>query len=210
MSCNRRQLRKHVLPRSFYDRDTIEVTRDLLGKCLVRVNADGITTGLIVEAEAYLSHDDPACHASRGRSRRNATMFGPCGRAYVYSIHARYCLNAVTEPDGIPSAVLIRAVEPLEGIELMRQRRGRDELRDLTRGPARLCEAFAIDRELDGWDLSRGRELWIAELPDQSLSANEITTATRVGISSAQDLPLRFFVTSSRYVSKPGRPTKRR
>src|SRR5205823_2621431 len=150
------------LPVEFYAREPIAVARELLGKLLMRQTSAGACGGRIVEVEAYLASRDPACHASRGMTRRNASMFGPPGRAYVYMIHSRWCLNAVTEPEGVPSAILVRAIEPLAGLDLMHQRRRTDIVRDLTRGPARLCEALAIDRTYDGWDLTSGRELWIS------------------------------------------------
>lgn len=190
-----------TLTREFYCRDPATVGRELLGKLLLRETSAGLCGGRIVETEAYLSARDPACHASRGQTLRNATMFGPPGQAYVYMIHARWCLNAVTEPEGTPSAILIRAIEPLVGIELMRQRRGTNVLRDLTRGPARLCEALAIDRTYDGWDLTAGRELWIGEdleLPERRL---RIGKSGRIGISSAQRRLLRFFVAGNTFVS---------
>lgn len=193
------------LPREFYDRDPVCVAQELLGKLLVRRHKEGTTSGVIVEVEAYLARDDPANHAFRGRTRRNASMFGPPGHAYVYAIHSRWCLNAVTEPVGTASAVLIRAVEPRSGIEQMKQRRGTAVVRDLARGPGRLCEAFAIDRELDGCDLTRRGPLWIEPTQREAGGAVGIERATRVGVTSAEDLPLRFFIRGSPYVSKPGR-----
>jgi len=215
------------LPRRFYDRNVVTVARDLLGQRLVRVTPDGRTVGRIVEVEAYLPRDDPANHAYGGKTRRNASMFGPPGHAYVYAIHSRWCLNAVTEPAGVASAVLIRAVEPLAGVELMRERRsaraachdgtvpersaqggchgraGRESLRDLARGPARLCEAFAIDRALDGWDLTRGEALWIDDAGDGAPPPREIAVSRRIGVTSAHDLPLRFYLADSPFVSRP-------
>jgi DNA-3-methyladenine glycosylase len=201
------------LPRRFYQRDVVRVARDLLGKRLVRVTDNELTAGRIVEVEAYLARDDPANHAHRGQTRRNAAMFGPPGHAYVYPIHARFCLNAVTEPAGVPSAVLLRAVEPLEGMKIMEHRRSTRDPLNLARGPARLCEAFAIDRTLDKCDLTRADQLWI---DDQSPPLSnptggpasrpvEIVTATRVGVTSAKDLPLRFFIADSPFVSRSGR-----
>ncbi len=198
------------LPRSFYTHDPVHVGREILGKRLVRATAEGVTTGRIVEVEAYLACDDPANHAHRGQTRRNASMFGPPGHAYVYAIHARFCLNVVTEPAGVPSAVLIRAVEPLDGLELMRQRRSTGDPLNLTRGPARLCEAFAIDRSLDGWNLTRGEELWVTVEPNRDPQPVQIATATRVGVTAAQDLPLRFFITGSPFVSRPARAHSKR
>ncbi|HTN74378.1 MAG TPA: DNA-3-methyladenine glycosylase [Pirellulaceae bacterium] len=185
----------------FYRRDPATVARDLIGKLLIRDTPTGVTSGRIVETEAYLAAGDTACHAARGQTPRNAAMFGPPGRAYVYAIHSRWCLNAVTEEAGIASAVLIRAIEPLVGLELMEQRRQRSKLLDLTRGPARLCEALAIDRSLDHCDLTRGQTLWIANDPQPSSGTYEIGISRRIGVTSAHDLPLRFFERGNRFVS---------
>lgn len=188
------------LPREFYDRDPVVVARELLGKRLVRRGAGGGCSGRIVEAEAYLAERDSACHARAGRNRKNATMFGPPGHAYVYIIHARCCLNAVTEPAGRPSAILIRAIEPLEGIERMQVRRGTERLLDLARGPARLCEALDIDRRHDGIDLTVPGELWIAEDP-QCDALPRIVRSRRIGVTSAHARLLRFSLAGNPYVS---------
>lgn len=194
-----------ILGRDFYDRDPALVARELLGKLLLRPLAGRERLiGRIVEVEAYLSSGDPACHTNRGLTRRNATMFGPPGHAYVYAIHARHCLNAVTEAAGLGSAVLIRAVEPLAGLDAMRRHRGCDGERELTRGPGRLCEAFAIDRELNGLDLTRPERLWI-ECDGFSVAADSLGVSPRIGISAAQELPLRFFHRGNRFVSGPGK-----
>jgi DNA-3-methyladenine glycosylase len=190
-----------ALPREFYAREPVVVARELIGKHLVRETSAGVCGGRIVEVEAYLSARDPACHASRGRTRRNASMFGPPGHAYVYMIHSRWCLNAVTEPEGTPSAILIRAIEPLWGTELMRQRRRTEIVRDLARGPARLCEALAIDRTYDGWDLTTGQALWIADDSKQPAQPPRIVRSGRIGISSAQRRLLRFSLAKNPYVS---------
>ncbi len=189
------------LPREFYDRDPTTVARQLLGKTLRRRTRRGLTSGTIVEVEAYLSKNDSAAHSYRGPTRRNAVMFGPPGHLYVYSIHSRYCLNTVTEARGTASAVLIRAIEPLAGIAIMQARRERMVLVDLARGPARLCEALHVDRELNGWDLSRGSRIWIDDadaLPTRSL---RIGQSNRIGVTSAYEARLRFFVDGSRFVS---------
>jgi DNA-3-methyladenine glycosylase len=190
-----------VLPAEFYCRDTERVAHDLLGKLLVRCSREGVTSGSIVEVEAYLHEDDPACHAARGCTPSNRALFGPPGRAYVYPIHSRYCLNAVTRERGVACAVLIRAVEPLDGVALMQRRRNRESLFELARGPARLCEAFAVDRRLDHWDLTRGKRLWICEASGAGLCDQEISQSVRIGVTSAHHLPLRYFVTGSPYVS---------
>ena len=191
------------LDRVFYDREPELVARDLLGKLLISRIEGTLCVGRIVETEAYLSREDPACHAHRGKSRKNAAMFGPPGHAYVYSIHAKWCFNAVTEGEHTASAVLIRAVEPLVGQSQMQARRNTEVLFDLTRGPARLCQALAIDREMNGWDLTRGKTLWIAADDWQPDDSTTIIAAPRIGISSAQELLLRFFYAGNRYVSGP-------
>ncbi|MGD8452230.1 MAG: DNA-3-methyladenine glycosylase [Phycisphaerae bacterium] len=196
------------LPRTFYARDPATVARALLGKRLIRTVGDDVLIGRIVEAEAYLAQHDPASHSYRGRTRRNAAMFGPPGHAYVYTIHTRFCLNAVTEATDVASAVLIRAVEPLSGMERMAESRGIDRVRDLARGPGRLCEALNIDRGLDGWDLTLGQTLWIADAGDDEWADPEIIAVPRVGISVAQDLPLRFLVADNPFISKP--PSRRK
>jgi DNA-3-methyladenine glycosylase len=185
------------LGRSFYARDPVIVAQDLLGTLLLRRTKQGLAGGRIVEVEAYLGEGDSSSHSARGPTKRNASMFGPAGHAYVYTIHAKWCVNAVT---GNGCAVLIRAIEPLFGLPLMQQRRGREKLLELTRGPARLCQALEIDRELDGWDLTLGRQLWIAQ--EKSVRAAEpIAASPRIGISSATDLLLRFFYQGNAFVS---------
>ena len=190
------------LPRRFYDRDVVEVARDLLGTILVSDSPAGRCTGRIVETEAYLASDDPASHSHRGPNRKNATMFREPGLLYVYTIHARFCMNVVTEPHGTASAVLLRAVEPLEGQQLMQSRRGIDKLLDLARGPARLCQAFQVDRQLDGWDLTLGERIWI-ERPAGAANLPAIAVSPRIGVTSAHDLPLRFFYPDNPFVSGP-------
>jgi DNA-3-methyladenine glycosylase len=191
-----------TLSLDFYHRDPIEVARELLGKLLIRRSREGVCVGKIVETEAYLSEGDTACHAHRGRNRKNGTMFGPPGRLYVYPIHARHCMNAVTEGPDVASAVLLRAVEPVEGMELMQRRRGRTKSLDLARGPGRLCEAFGVGRQLDGWNLIRGSRIWIAE-SGASDANQEVCVSPRIGVTSAHDRELRFFLLGNPFVSGP-------
>jgi DNA-3-methyladenine glycosylase len=193
------------LSREFYNRDPVLVARELLGCLLLRATADGIGGGRIVETEAYLSSGDPACHASRGQTRKNRSMFGRAGHAYVYPIHARYCFNVVTEPEDVPSAVLVRAIEPQQGVALLRQRRGCHGVHELASGPAKLCEALAIDTELDGWDLTLGRRLWIAAASDARTDQAVVGRSARIGVTSAHDLPLRFYLKDDPFVSGPKR-----
>jgi DNA-3-methyladenine glycosylase len=193
-----------LLGRSFYERSPEIVARELIGLRLMRRTVEGICGGIIVETEAYLATGDSASHSFRGLTRKNATMFGRAGLLYVYPIHSRYCLNAVTESRGVASAVLIRAVIPVLGVELMQTRRS-CSLLDLARGPARLCEAFAVDRRLDGWDLTRGTRIWIEPPDEPSVAECEIVASPRIGVTSAHRLELRFFLKDNRYVSGPRR-----
>jgi DNA-3-methyladenine glycosylase len=180
---------------------TAELSRALIGKLLVRVRGGETIVGRIVETEAYFP-DDPASHAYRGKTKRNRAMFGPPLHAYVYFIYgANWCLNVTAESDGVGAAALVRACEPVQGIEAMRRLRGRPEVkdRDLARGPGNLCRAFAIGPELDGADLTSGEGLWIAddgvELP--------VAVSTRIGISKAAHEPLRFYARGNPSVSGP-------
>lgn len=188
-----------LIPFSFYRRCPTIVAPELIGKLLCRRSREGLCVGRIVETEAYLANDDSAAHSAKGLNRKNGSMFGPPGRAYVYTIHARQCFNIVTQTTGTGSAVLIRAVEPLAGMSHMRQRRGTDRLRDLCRGPARLCDAFDIGRSFDGWNLTGGRRLWIAE--DLDSGTHEIVCTPRIGVTSAQQLRLRYIAQDCEYVS---------
>lgn len=180
--------------------ETRALARALVGCVLVRRSRDGITAGRIVETEAYLPND-PACHAFGGRSPRNATLFGPPHRAYVYQIYGTsFCFNLSSEREGLGAGVLVRALEPLEGIDLMRRRRATDAVRDLCRGPGRLCRAFAIDRSLDGCDPLGGEELWLAPPPG---APGRVRRSRRIGIRLAAHRLLRFYEAGNRYVSGP-------
>ncbi|MFO0816784.1 MAG: DNA-3-methyladenine glycosylase [Pirellulales bacterium] len=192
-----------ALERNFYDRDTATVARELIGMHLIRETRAGRVRGRIVETEAYLPREDSACHAARGKTPRNASMFGKPGIAYVYAIHSRWCFNVVTESRGVPAAVLIRALEPLEGLSAMEERRGLTRMLDLARGPARLCEAFEIDRRLDGWDLTQQQRLWIARAESDVKESPDIVVTRRIGVTSAQDLLLRFACRENSFVSGP-------
>jgi len=192
------------IQRSFYAQPTIEVARQLLGKYLVRKHPVGTTVGKIVETEAYVGPHDLACHASKGRTARTEVMFGPPGHAYVYFIYGvYYCLNIVTEEIGHASAVLIRALEPIDGVELMQKRRRVEELRKLASGPGKLCLAMSIDKALNGADMSRGSVLYVE---DRGGQAPNIIARPRVGVDYAdkwKDKPWRFLIRGSEFVSKP-------
>ena len=180
--------------------DTAQLARFLIGTVLVRQLPEGTASGRIVETEAY-PVGDAAGHAYRGKTPRNQTLFLSRGHAYVYVAYgSAFMLNVSSEEAGVGAGVLIRAIEPTHGIELMEQRRGATTLRDLARGPGRLCAALGIDLRLDGIDLCREGPLWLAS---GGRSKELIGRSTRIGISRASERPLRFYVRGSRFVSGP-------
>ena len=186
-----------ILGVEFFERSVHDVARDLIG-CGLRFNGVG---GVIVEVEAY-ERDDPACHAYVGLTPRTATLFGPPGRAYVYlsyGIHS--CLNFVCEPKGEAAAVLIRALEPRWGIEEMRRRRGREDLRDLCSGPGKLTEALGIGLDMDRAPLNEPP--FEVREPDDEWADVDVGCGPRIGITRAADLPWRFCARDSRYLSRP-------
>lgn len=197
------------LSREFYARQTLTVARDLLGARLVRLLDGQRLSGIIVECEAYIGQGDTACHASRGHTPRNAMMFGPPGYAYVYFTYGmHWMLNVVTEQEDCPAAILVRAIQPMEGIETMRTlRRAKGRPRsdqDLTCGPARLTQALAIDGRLNGADLVVGDRLWLE--PGDSFSNSQVGRGPRIGISYAAEkdrlAPWRLWVHNNPYVSR--------
>lgn len=189
-----------TLPASFYARDPAVVARSLLGATLEHVTAAGRCAGRIVETEAYLGPHDPACHAAAGLTPRTRWLFGAPGTAYVYFIYGRYwCVNAVTQPIGVGSAVLIRAIEPLDGLPLMRKRRPaahRD--RDLTNGPGKLCAALAIDGRANGWSLARSS---LRVRRGAAVADADVAITPRIGITRAADWPQRYLVRDNPWVS---------
>jgi DNA-3-methyladenine glycosylase len=193
-----------ILASAFYDRDPRLVGPDLLGKILVRRQGKKLLTGRIVEVEAYLGLEDRAAHASIGRTPRNAVLFGPPGHAYVYFIYGNHhCLNVSCLPDGVPGGILFRALEPLEGTEEMLKLRGIAEDSDprrLTSGPGRLAAAFGITRERDNdKELTSSRsDLYIA---DDGSEPPRVLITKRIGITKAAEMPLRYIVAGSRFVS---------
>jgi DNA-3-methyladenine glycosylase len=202
---------RRPLPRSFYARPSLVVARDLLCRLLVRRLPEATLVARIVECEAY-QEDDPASHSYRGPTARTEVMFGRPGRLYVYFTYGmHYCMNVVTGQDGEGSAVLLRAAEPIQGLESMAERRGASDPRLLCAGPARLTRAFGIGRADNGIDLVDGGDLLVAAgapVPDE-----EVGAGPRVGIRSATDRPWRFFELGSRFVSRAGKlaqPSARR
>jgi DNA-3-methyladenine glycosylase len=196
------------LERDFYTRaDTLRVARELLGKRLVVPAASGVrVSGRVVEVEAYLGAEDRAAHSFGGRrTRRTETMFSVGGTAYVFFVYGmHHQFNVVTGPEGQPHALLVRAVEPEEGIELMWERRPVSKERELTSGPGKLCRALGIDLSFDGEDLTAGRRVWLEETGIE-FKSDEIATGPRIGVAyAAEDAlkPWRFWVKDNEYVSR--------
>nr|Q3APM2.1 RecName: Full=Putative 3-methyladenine DNA glycosylase [Chlorobium chlorochromatii CaD3] len=188
------------LPKQFYQCSTIELTEKLLGKCFVRILPNGTRlAGRIVETEAYLGEGDEACHAWRSRTPRNEIMFREAGTLYVYFTYgAHYMLNIVSEPEERAGAVLIRAMEPLEGIEFMQQQRNTTKFPNLMSGPGKLTQALAIERSCNGRTLFDG-EFFVADAP--AIPSHQIGTSGRIGISRSTELPWRKFIMGNAHVS---------
>lgn len=194
------------LPRSFYARPSPVVAPDLLGRILVRRLASGrLLSARIVEVEAY-QQDDPASHSFRGRTDRTEVMFGPPGHLYVYFTYGmHYCMNVVTAPPGEGSAVLLRAAEPLEGLDVMARRRGTRDPRLLCSGPARLCQAFGVTARQNGADLAGRSDGDLSLLTGRAVPPSSVTVSRRVGIRQGTDRPWRFSIGRDPFVSR-GRP----
>lgn len=189
------------LPRTFYARDTEAVAKELLGKCLVRRTCEGDIVAKIVEVEAYGGTDDPASHAYRGKTSRNWLMFGNAGFAYVYFIYGNhFCLNATTEREGTPGAVLIRAVEIIDGLELALKRRKTNRLPNLSNGPGKLTKALGITKTQNGLDLTKPGELYICH--PRNPESLDIVTTPRVGIKVASERLWRFYIKDNEFISR--------
>ncbi|MFN8354843.1 MAG: DNA-3-methyladenine glycosylase [Spirosomataceae bacterium] len=184
------------LQSDFYQRSTMEVAQLLLGCILVHQSEEGATAGMIVETEAYVQ-GDPACHAYRRKTERNAPMFGKAGTVYVYQIYGmHYCFNVVTALEGVGEAVLIRALEPIEGLDLMHQRRGTSS--NLCKGPANLVKAMGMHKGMNCWSLTES-DLFILPAENTNL---KIVTTTRIGLTQGADLPYRFYISGNKFVSR--------
>jgi DNA-3-methyladenine glycosylase len=195
------------LPKSFYSRETELVARELLGALLVCESSAGTTSGRIVETEAYLGEHDLACHAAAGLTSRTEPLYGEPGIAYVYFIYGvHWCFNAVTRPAGQPSAVLVRAVEPVDGVDLMRRRRpaARRDM-ELTNGPGKLCQAMGIGRAHNSLPLQRPP---IRILHGEPVADGDVEVTPRIGITQCADWPLRWVIAGNPYVSR-ARPSPR-
>ena len=186
------------LSRKFYSRDTKIIAKELLGKVLVHRTKEGLLKGKIVETEAYLGRGDPGARGGRNINRAPASLLKEPGHAFVYFTYGNHwMLNVVAKNPGVLGAVLIRAVEPMQGIKLMKRWRGKGDIKDLTTGPGKLTQAFGIDKSHDGLDLTSG-DLFIEDSEDKP----KIFTTTRIGLSRGGDLPLRFYIEGNGFVSR--------
>lgn len=199
----KKKMRK--IKKNFYNRNTIKVAQEILGKFLVRKIGKKIIAGKIVETEAYVGPSDLASHASRGKTARTAPMFGPPGHAYVYLVYGlNYCFNIVTEKENYPAAVLIRAIEPTDGIDLIKKfRKNQKIIFNLTNGPGKLCQALKIDKSLNNSDISKNI-LWVEDR-GLKIKPSEIVAAKRIGVDYAgqyKNKPWRFYLRGNPFVSK--------
>lgn len=193
-------MKARILPRAFYARDTVQVAMDLLGKHLVRIRGRRRLQGRIVEVEAYRGSDDPASHAFRGLTPRNAPMFGEPGHAYVYFTYGNHhCLNITTQAGGKPGAVLIRAIQPTDGLSTMRQLRQNVSDSELTNGPGKLTKALGIDKSLNEVDMTKRGLLFVTGSEGVKF---EIVRSARVGIRQGTDRLWRFYIANNPYVSR--------
>jgi DNA-3-methyladenine glycosylase len=188
-------LHTKIITRDFYQREPSLVAQELLGKYLVRKIDDNLFIGKILETEAYLGKDDSAAHGFKGQTQRNTVLFGEAGIAYIYSIHRYHCFNIVTETTGMPSGVLVRAIKPIEGIEMMKHLRGVEMGKGFTNGPGKVCQAFDITRKLNGVDVTSSQSaLFITE--GENVPFDSIEMSERIGISKAKGLLLRYCIKS--------------
>lgn len=189
------------LPRSFYERNTVVVARELLGKLLVKRGDNGVIVGKIVEDEAYGGKEDPASHAYRGETPRNKVMFGKPGLSYVYFVYGNhYCINATTEREGVPGAILIRAAEIVDGLQLARKNRPAKSLVELANGPGKLTKALGITKVHNGLNLTTSARLFICK-PERDESF-EVVASKRIGIKAGSEKPWRFYMEGSKFLSK--------
>ncbi|MCF8259894.1 MAG: DNA-3-methyladenine glycosylase [Melioribacteraceae bacterium] len=189
------------LPQSFYARDLLEIAPEILGKIFVKKSGSKIFSGSIVEVEAYHGAFDEAAHTFRGKTKANEIMFDEGGKLYVYFIYGMYfCCNIVTGKKDEGSAILIRGIEPISGTKCMMVNRSKSELKNLTNGPGKICQAFGITKSDNGTDLL-GDDMYLLDTP--TVSSDNIVQTTRIGISKSKDLPWRFYIKNNPFVSKP-------
>lgn len=190
-----------MLSRQFYERDTARVAQDLLGKILFHHSQEEPFSGRIVETEAYYGEDDPASRASEKRTKINKIMWEKGGLSLVYMVHGNWLFNATTEGEKIPGAVLIRALEPLEGIDIMKNRREKKKITELTSGPGKLTQALNISKKHHGEDLVKSDKIYISS-PEKSEEDIQIETSHRIGVTEDLDRELRFYIAGNKHVSR--------
>ncbi|MGI6678663.1 MAG: DNA-3-methyladenine glycosylase [Dehalobacterium sp.] len=189
-----------MLEKDFFYRETPLVAQDLLGKILATQIDDTIVSGIVVETEAYLGQNDPGSHSNRGKTKRNSVMFGPAGYSYIYQIYGvHFCYNVTTDKDNVPAAVLIRALEPLTGIDIIRKNRKRESRKDLCSGPAKLVQALGITKSMNGTSAVDGP---VRFFDKQSTVPFNIIQTTRIGLTQGADLKLRYYIENNPYVSR--------
>ena len=193
-----------ILNQKFYQQNSLDVAKNLLGKIVVREIGNHRLTAKVVETEAYAGFDDKASHAHKGKTPRCSIMFGPAGFAYVYLTYGmHHLLNIVTEDVNYPAAVLIRAVEPISGLEIIQENRKNRSYHELTSGPAKFTKAFAIDKNFNGLNITQGRTLWIED--GENIKNQYIVATSRIGVNYAEecvDWPRRFYVKGNKFVSR--------
>jgi DNA-3-methyladenine glycosylase len=187
------------LSKNFFNREPTDVAKDLLGKILVRNLNGSIISGRIVETEAYLAFKDEAAHSFRGKTKRTESLFKDAGHLYVYSIHMQNCMDIVCNSIDVPDSVLIRALEPIEGIDLMKSFRNKEHIKDLTTGPGKLCKALDISRQLDGINICEPSS--IVYVLDDNYKPSKIIQKSRVGVTKAKEMELRFYIKGNPFVS---------
>ena len=188
-----------ILPRAFYEKDPALVARNLLGKVLLRRTDSEVLTGKIVETEAYYGEEDPASRAFRGEKTYNKVMFGEPGRVFIYMVHSHWLLNIVAHPEGEVGAILMRALEPLEGIRIMSKNRGVEDVRALTSGPGKLTRALAVTNELNGKDVTEDGPIVVVEGEEDDF---EVGISHRIGVRVDLPQELRFFIKGNRFLSR--------
>lgn len=192
----------YIVKREFYTKNTIDVAQKILGMYLIRKLGNTVLGGQVVETEAYLPYQDKASHGYRGQTLRNAVLFGEAGYTYVHSIHRYHCIDIVTEGSGKAGSVLIRAIKPIEGITIMKAFRNKNNIHELCSGPGKLCQALNIKKELNGTDVTaKNSEITIIS-NNNEINPNSIGNSARIGISQAKNLPLRFYLKNSLFVSR--------
>lgn len=186
--------------RGFYERDTAKVAQDLLGKTLLHSSKKGFTSGKIVETEAYYGKKDPASRASEKKTKINKIMWKRAGLTLIYMVHGHWLFNVTTEGEGVPGAVLIRALEPIEGIDLMKERRDKKAIHELTSGPGKLTQALNITKELYGVDLTNSERIFIKET-EQDNEDFDVKSSNRIGVTKDLEKELRFYIAGNKFVS---------